>query len=261
MVISFVSNLRAKLAAGVGPAAILLWAVSAAQAQDIGVLPGGQSLADMQGRIQSQIALKDPFVQALKVDGQEGMVFASRSGRYVVRGVMLDVWTGDVLNSVGDIERSMSTLNLANLNLDPKDVDPLFYGSGPEQTTLFVDPKCPYCKKLFEELISDPYYAETFTFTIYVVPFLGDESARATTVISCHENRDDALDALLTADYRWMRRSENDIEDCDKQPILQRMIMAQMLGVTGVPFLIAPNGKTVAGLPSDIPTFFDDNME
>lgn len=44
-------------------------------------------------------------------------------------------------------------------------------------------------------------------------------------------------------------------EPCDVQPVLNRTLLAQMVGVTGVPFLIGAEGGISRGVPNDLREF------
>lgn len=209
-------------------------------------------------QITSYTELSSPFTHAITLQGRDGIAFVSQNGRFVLRGVIFDTWSGNTIQTMQELEDSKRTINLADLGIKQEDVDPMFFGSGPKKVTLFVDPLCPFCGQLFDQIVGDPTYARDYTFTIYTVPFLGDDSSKAVTVLSCAEDREAALKALLTKDRRWMA-SQPAPATCDVQPILQRTIMSQMIGVTGVPYIIGAEGGVARGMPQDLKTFLATN--
>ncbi|MBU2959152.1 DsbC family protein [Paracoccus sp. 1_MG-2023] len=202
--------------------------------------------------------LVSPFTHAVTFHGRDGVAYMSQNGRFVMRGVIFDTWIGETIQTMDDLQASMKNVNLADLGLKDEDVDPFYYGHGPRKVTMFVDPFCPYCGQLFDELVSDPSYQEDYTFTIMTVPFLGDNSTRAVNALSCSQDRDAAIEALLHKNSRWMMAAQIP-ENCDIQPVLQRTILSQMLGVTGVPYIIGAEGGVSRGMPPSLRTFLATN--
>lgn len=218
----------------------------------------GQSQAkNLTGQITATEQLPNPFTHAVELEGRDGIAFISQNGRFVLRGMVFDMWTGQTLASLDDIRKSKTSVNLNELGLKDEDVDPFRLGTGEKKVTLFVDPLCPFCAQLFDQIAADPTLEDEFTFIIYTVPFLGDNSAKAVTALSCSKDRQRALEALLAKDRRWM--ATVDTADCNLEPIMKRTIMSQMLGVTGVPFLVGPQGGINRGLPKDLRAFLSNS--
>lgn len=242
-----------------------LFAAGGAIAQGQGEFPYISDLtnpdADTQiekGQIRETQELVSPFTHAVTFHGRDGVAYMSQNGRFVMRGVIFDTWTGETIQTMDDLRASMKNVNLSEIGLKDEDVDPFYYGSGPKKVTMFVDPFCPYCGQLFDEMIGDPSYAKDYTFTILTVPFLGDNSTKAVNALSCAEDRDTALKALLTKDKSWMMAQQLP-QNCDVQPVLQRTILSQMLGVTGVPYIIGAEGGISRGMPPSLKTFLASN--
>jgi len=202
--------------------------------------------------------LVNPFTHAVTLHGREGIAFISENGRFILRGVMFDTWNGETIQTIDALRASKRTLNIGDLGFEDKDLDPMYFGTGPKTVTVFVDPLCPFCAQLFDQVIGDPTLARDYTFKIFTVPFLGEASVQAVTRLSCAQNRQEATQALLTKDRRWLQ-TVSEPENCDPQPIMQRTIMSQMLGVTGVPYLIGVEGGVSRGMPVDLKTFLATN--
>lgn len=202
--------------------------------------------------------LVSPFTHAVTFHGRDGVAYMSQNGRFVLRGVIFDTWTGKTIQTMDDLRDSMRNVDLGELGLEDEDIAPFHFGTGPKKVTVFVDPFCPYCGQLFDELVADPAYARDYSFVILTVPFLGDNSTRAVNALHCAEDRDRALDALLTKDHSWMM-SQQMTGTCDVQPVLQRTILSQMLGVTGVPYIIGAEGGISRGMPPSLKTFLATN--
>lgn len=236
---------------GFSVAMIAMSGVASAQ----GANTASSSASALDFEIQGSATLANPITTIIETRGSDTLMAISQNGRFMIRGPVLDLWTGETLTTIDGVNRARNTVNLANLDISDEDIDPLYIGTGPKEASLFVDPLCPFCGQLFDRLTAEPAYFEEYTFKVFVVPFLGEQSNRAVTAISCATDRADAIRALLESDERWMVRTANEIEECDPQPIMQRAIMAQMIGVTGVPFLIAPDGAIHRGVPEDLASF------
>jgi thiol:disulfide interchange protein DsbC len=242
-----------------------LLAAGFAAAQEQGEFPYISDMtnpdADMsidKGQIRETQELVSPFTHAVSFYGRDGVAYMSQNGRFVMRGVIFDTWSGETIQTMDDLRESMKSVELSKLGLKDEDVDPFYYGTGPKNVTLFVDPFCPFCGQLFDALMADPSLANDYTFAIMTVPFLGDNSTKAVNALSCSPDREAALDALLTKNHRWMM-SQQLPEDCDVQPVLQRTILTQMLGVTGVPYIIGAEGGISRGMPPNLRTFLATN--
>jgi thiol:disulfide interchange protein DsbC len=209
-------------------------------------------------QIEEYEKLTSPFTHAMQLHGRDGIAYITQDGRFIMRGVIFDTWTGEEIQTMEELRASRKSMDISHLGIEDKDVDPMYYGSGPAEVVLFVDPLCPYCGQLFDQIISDPTYARDYTFKIFVVPYLGEASSQATTRVSCAPDREEALQALLTKDKAWLM-SQGSGEECDPQPIIQRTLLAQVLGITGVPYIIGANGGVSRGMPADLKTFLATN--
>lgn len=214
---------------------------------------GGYASTDgaFPGEILDSMELPNPIVTAMAVADRDALIFPTQNGRFLVAGLVFDLSTGKTIRTIEELREASASFDPSALDIDPKDVDPMYYGTGPERVMLFVDPYCPWCAALFDQLKDDPSLAEAYTFEIYAVPYLGDRSARAVTAVSCAP-REEGLARLLAKDHQWME-TWNPPSDgsCDPVPIMQRTIFAQMLGVSGVPFIVGPSGRTSKGMPQD----------
>lgn len=217
-----------------------------------------KSVTIQKDQIEQFEELSSPFTHAVQLKGREGIAYITPNGRFIMRGVIFDTWTNSEIQTMDQLRASRRSVSLSELGLKDEDVDPIYYGTGLKEVTVFLDPLCPWCKQFLQQIVSDTRFARDFTFTIYTVPFLGDESTKAVTAISCAPNREEALRALLTHDVRWMK-SQPAPEDCDPQPIIQRTILSQMIGVTGVPYIIGAEGGISKGMPSDLWNFLQTN--
>lgn len=202
--------------------------------------------------------LTDPITRAVVFEGhEEEVTFMSENGRYVIRGRLFDTWTGKTVTSLEDFRPMMQGLDLSRYGMTEKDLDPFILGQGSTSVSVFVDPYCPYCAQLFDQMLADPTLSDQYTFKIYTVAYLGDDSVEAVNRLACHPDRAEALSRLLNHDTRWMRTVE--VPKCPADAAVKRMMIAQALGIAGVPFLIGPMGGMSKGNPPDLRGFLESN--
>ena len=115
---------------------------------------------------------------------------------------------------------------------------------------VFVDPRCPYCGKVQKQMEA---IKGQYTFKLVPIPVLGPESQSLVVKISCllqTPSKDKARDALMHQAYDTLP-SELDSK-CDREPVQRALVTAKLFGIDGVPFLIAPDGRTFKGAPENL---------
>ena len=205
---------------------------------------GGPNSAMNAPKIDALVPL--PISGLKAVVSNDELLYISDNGRYVLRGVMYDAWDQKPLKSLDDIRESTTHINLAKMHIDTADFKPLAYGQGREHITVFVDPKCPWCAKLMQQMQAKPELAKRYTFDLVPIPVLGAESQRLVRELGCARDRRAALQALMSENYD---RPLDPEKDCTLQHVQKSMVAAQLLGVTGVPFMIHQDGRVQRGMP------------
>lgn len=176
-------------------------------------------------------------------ESQSGKIlFISANGRYVIDGVMSDLWDKKVLQTGDDLARSAHSVPLAQMELDFDQLDALVLGQGSKVVHVITDPMCSACKKLNDEM---QHLTDEYTFKILALPAFGEMSRGATRKIACETNRDKALKALLSGTIDDLP----DPESCNLDAYNQALLLADYIGVREVPFLIGPNDQVNRGLP------------
>lgn len=208
--------------------------------------PSLTSPTALNGQIEATQLLPGGPFSAVKLRSTGEIYFLSANGRFVIKGAIYDLWGGKSLGSYDEIALAAQTVNLAGLKQVFEDLQPFVYGEGPIEIIAFVDPKCPYCAKLFNELSR---FKANYTFKLVTVPFLGDASTAAVKHGFCAEDRAAALRQLLS---HGPAESLPQRQDCDLTVLQRRMITTQVLGIQGVPYLIHADGRYSAGLPPDL---------
>jgi thiol:disulfide interchange protein DsbC len=176
------------------------------------------------------------------------LLFLSDNGRYAFRGPAVDLWHGARLTDLDTVQRLAGRIDLQRLKLDPRDLGAIDFGEGPE-VIVFVDPYCPHCKTLLAAL---PGLAARYRFRLVPLPVLGEASQQAVLAINCLSATDpeQARRALLGGlDVRSLPPPK---DGCGQAEAQRALIAAQILGVQGAPYLIAPDGRLRQGLPEDL---------
>lgn len=183
-------------------------------------------------------------MSAVEAENVDGIVFMSANGRFVFKGKAYDLWNGAELNTLEDVRKAANTITRLPANMS--ELGPLSYGSGPERVTVFVDPLCPACLQAMSQM---PELTEDYTFDLMVVPVLGERSQKLTRALSCATEPAKATEALRREDYSETLAQD---PDCDLLPIQKRLVTAQLMGIRGVPFIIAPDGRVKQGAPNSL---------
>ena len=176
------------------------------------------------------------------------LLFLSDNGRYAFRGPAVDLWHGARLTDLDTVQRLAGRIDLQRLKLDPRDLGAIDFGQGPE-VIVFVDPHCPHCKALLAAL---PGLAARYRFRLVPLPVLGESSQQAVLAINCLSVADpeQARQALL--DPSVLRSLPPPTDGCGQVPAQRALVTAQILGVQGTPYLIAPDGRLRQGAPEDL---------
>jgi len=175
------------------------------------------------------------------------LLFLSDNGRYAFRGPAVDLWHGARLTDLDTVQRLAGRIDLQRLKLDPRDLGAIDFGEGPE-VIVFVDPYCPHCTGLLDAL---PGLAARYRFRLVPLPALGEASQAAVLAINCLSVADpeQARQALLDPS---VLRSPPPTDGCGQIPAQRALVTAQILGVQGTPYLIAPDGRLRQGVPEDL---------
>jgi len=197
-----------------------------------------------------------PVTGLQMVAAGERVLFVSANGRYVFTGPAWDLWHGARLESLEQGARLAERVDLTRLGLDPASLGALDLGDGTGEVVAFVDPRCPHCRALLDEL---PRLAADYRFRLVPLPVLGPDSETAVARLGCLAERDPAAAgaALLSGGIDALPAPEG---SCGQASAQRALVTAQLLGIAGVPFLIAPDGRLHQGVPTDLQAWLKDNQ-
>jgi thiol:disulfide interchange protein DsbC len=187
------------------------------------------------------------------VEAGERVLFVSANGRYVFTGPAWDLWHGARLQTLDEAARLAERIDLKRLGLDPAALGALDLGTGDRDVVVFVDPRCPHCRRLIGQL---PSLGEHYRFRLVPLPVLGPESEAAVVRLVCLAEQDPsaARDALLAETVEGLPAPTG---TCGQAPVQRALVTAQLLGLAGVPYLIAPDGRLQQGVPEDLEAWLE----
>ena len=214
-----------------------------------------QSKAKKVSPIQSVVNLPINGMKAILADDGT-LMFVTDNGRYAFVGDMIDIWQQKPLETIDEIRNSVTTVPVKALGLKPDGLNVLQWGTGKERVSAFVDPQCGWCHALIEEVKKDKDLSERFTFDFYVVPALGDTSDSLARQLWCADaTNEEKLNAFTKGGDAISALKQKQPGQCVMGGYDQTLVTAQMLEVKGVPFLIAADGRYVAGKPQSVRSF------
>lgn len=203
-------------------------------------------------KIDNVIDLPIRGMRAVESNGQ--IMFISTDGRFAFKGKMYDIWNQSQYTSVSEIKANAFKVSLDKMRIDPTTLNTVTIGDGPKETVIFLDPRCPYCHKLAKQTLA---LIDEYTFHFVFVSLLGPESEKNVAQVACAKNKEEVIPAMLS-------RSLDQIDlvpmnKCDTSKIVKSTTTSQILGISGVPYTISPNGTVQQGMPRNLKNWLSAN--
>lgn len=191
------------------------------------------------------------------VESEQGdILFVSASGRWVIGGIAFDIWNKKQLKSVSDMRQSFSHINLSAMGVNPDELGAITLGEGPKEVVLFVDPNCGWCHKLIEEIQNDQALTKDYRMKLLFIPALGKPSYDKIKAMYCAKEKDGK--ALLEAVKKGGELTLAQDEKCNTAMLDKRIMTAAAIGVQGVPFVIAHDGRFTRGKPANLKAWLEE---
>jgi thiol:disulfide interchange protein DsbC len=208
----------------------------------------GESAAGMKALlrgIEGMTRLPVNGVRLVQAGGR--LLLVSANGRYVFPGPAWDLWHGARLDSLDQATRLAASIDRKRLGLDAA-VGRHRYGHGAKEVVIFIDPRSAHCRALLGKL---PDLGTRDRFRLVSIPVMGPESEAAVARLTCLAARDTAAarERLLSGDVDHLPVPG---ADCNGAPAERALVTAELLGVSVVPYLIAPDGRLQQGAPADL---------
>ncbi|WP_075881778.1 disulfide isomerase DsbC N-terminal domain-containing protein [Vreelandella massiliensis] len=199
-----------------------------------------------------------PVKGLVGVESDGEVLFITDNGRYVFQGRAHDLWYNMPLDSMENINKSATKLNIADMGIDTRRLTSLTLGDPDlpvEQVhNVFIDPMCEHCLEYVEQVAElDPSTYGSVSFV--VIPALGESSYAPVEHFACLKDDvsdEQVLDALLDQEITSLPRVDED--NCDLTAYHSTLVLAEQLRVDGVPFTATASGGVIRGIPKDIST-------
>jgi thiol:disulfide interchange protein DsbC len=164
--------------------------------------------------------------------------YATKDGRYLVRGEIFDVNGQKNLT-----EHRLTGVRLAAINKVSEDKMIIFTPQAPQKVkhtiTVFTDIDCGYCRKLHSEINTYLSQGIRVRYMSYPRTGLNTPSYYKAVSVWCAKDRKDALTRA---------KLDEPIEQktCDN-PVKEEMQLGEDVGVTGTPTIITDTGRLLPG--------------
>ena len=149
-------------------------------------------------------------VSGLAVAEKNGKLrFVSDNGRFLIEGRMYDTWNKEYIDSLEMADRASKYIDFEKMKFNVQDLDPLVFGTGKKQVTVFVDPYCGFCHKMFGQMQD---LQNDYTFNIVQLPILGESSVGRVRDVLCAADKAEALKTVLSGDNNSVLKQ---VASCD----------------------------------------------
>lgn len=208
-----------------------------------------KSLQPLKGVTSLERVPANVLIMARGENGQTLMF--SDGGRYLITDFkMQDTWNnGMEIKGPEDLQKFGNRLQLSNIPTHM--LATAKFGTGKERLIAFVDPRCPYCHQLFEFLEKN---ADKYTAELVLFPALGEESEMVARRMTCELGKN-TVESHATVVRALFSRNLNALgteDKCDLTKLRNAVMTAGIMGIQGVPFIVASDGRFNPGLPQDL---------
>lgn len=194
-----------------------------------------------------------PIKQLHFIRTQEGITYLiSQDGRYVFQGALFDVWNGEQIESISELNALENRINFKYIGVEPDKMLTLDMGRGTKEVFIFADPECGVCHKLLREVKESRQIMDGFLIRTVVVPILGPSSMEKAQKLALLAKTDapKALDALIENSYDDMTSP-----DGKENGLSYNILLTKALNIKSVPYIVNSQGLVHKGLPEDLQLF------
>ena len=162
------------------------------------------------------------------------IIYSDEAGNYLVLGNIIDVREKQDLTEAR--MNKLTAVKFAELPL--AQAFKIVRGEGSRHIAYFTDPRCPYCKRLDQELTK----IDDVTVHVFLIPIISPESAPLSKAVWCSPDRAKA----------WLDLMLNDVTPapvkgtCDA-PLEKNIAFSRKHRINATPTLIFADGRRVGG--------------
>lgn len=184
-------------------------------------------------------AVKNIPIQGVKlIESDKGTFFVSENGRFAWKGPIYDMWNGQNVQTMADVDLVVNHLDVKKFGLNPDQLATLTMGQGDKEELIFVSSDCSHCRKLLEQAQG---LGDRYRFKVVLVP-MGQKSLEHTKQLLCTKDQGVAIQALVSGNFAGLGPAE-----CDLASLRRTLVAARILGLRSVPYMIRHDGRVQTG--------------
>jgi thiol:disulfide interchange protein DsbC len=174
------------------------------------------------------------------------VIYLSEDGRYMVRGEVIDLMTGENMTAQRQSELQAELANRFAKDLDESRMV-VFSPQDPRHTvTVFTDIDCGFCRKLHGEIDEYNKRGIKVRYLFYPLAGPGSESWLKADAVWCSPDRNEAMTRAKLGEE--VRASG----PCENTPAAEHYELGAQLGVRGTPMMLTEDGEMLRGyVPPD----------
>lgn len=220
-------------------ALVLACTIAAAHANEEAIRKGVVELLGEQVKVEGIAKTGFLGLYEVRIATEEGtrIVYTDEAANYFFVGNIFDNKTQtDITESR---LRRLNAIRFAELPL--AQAFKIVRGKGSRQLAYFSDPRCPYCRRLDQELVK----LDDVTVHVFMIPIIAPDSAAISKAVWCAPDRGKA----------WLELMLNEVEppapkaNCET-PLDKNLALSRKYRINGTPTMIFADGQRVAGLMS-----------
>ena len=200
------------------------------------------------------IGIKEVPINTLYfVEAERGTYLVTSDGRFVIDGVIKDVWHRKSITSLADME-DIDRVPLQNNAKKIEEALATFTigdSSLPRSGVIFVDPSSEYTTQALQTLHD---LRKEQKWTVVLMPLVGGKNAvERSRYLFCSKDQAVALNDLIngTQDSYSSQKDE-----CDEQKILAAKYVNHVFGIENLPHLIREDGLVSKGFPVEFDEWY-----
>ncbi len=184
---------------------------------------------------------------------KEGITYLlSDDGRYVFQGALFDVWNGEQIESIGEMEALTDRVSFDYIGVTSDKMFTLDLGTASKEAFVFSDPNCSICHNLIRNIRVSKLINKNYRIKIVITPLLKKSSMEKTKKLAGIAEKDQAM-----AVNAFIENSFDNIKATEKMndKIDYNLLVARALSIHNFPYIVNSQGRMHIGIPDDIYLF------
>lgn len=188
---------------------------------------------------------------ALSVVNSEGrLLLTTQDGRFVFElAAAHDVWLAKTYTDAEEIVEAKTLIPLSQLNVQTANLNVGITGQGDEIVSVWVDPNCEYCERVRQ---ASTHLEDQYTFHWYFIPVY-EQSKNVVRAASCVTDARTLGAAYVSGELEDLATDTS----CRSDRYDANLLLGDMIGIQGIPFLIQEGGQVYRGVPASLENWLE----